>query len=377
MLVASILAHVRADNACRIFGLIAYGFTFVHPNPHDFSLIDLTISYPLKKDTVPIWAAGLAAGAAPAVIIFVVCFVFVPGRTFARDLSASKKLKLKLWELHAGWLGLAMSLATAVMFTQGLKLFGKPRPNCLARCQPDLARINDYSTGHYVGDDFTQVWRLVDISICTQEDKAVLYDGFQSWPSGHSSTSWSGLLYITLWLCAKFAVVLPYLPSQRTAYDPSESVMSTSSHAHSPSTSNAPLQASYKKTDNRTNAPIRHRDEAAAPPLWTLVFIILPVGTAAYIACSRYMDYAHHGFDIISGSVLGAVCAYVSFRWYHLPIGRGSGWSWGPRSQSRAYIVGVGQSGYVEEKSRSELQEAELGLIGREDSTAYQGASHE
>lgn len=154
-----------------------------------------------------------------------------------------------------------------------------------------------------------------------------------------SLAAWSGLLYLTLYLCAKFAVVLPYLPSSRQ----------TPNDGRTPSsvTGSSLSQSAYKKSD--VLSPIRHRDEAAAPPVYMLLFIIVPIGGAVYICLSRYMDYAHHGFDILSGSILGAVCAYVSFRWYHLPIGRGSGWSWGPRSSDRAFAIGVGECGYVDE----------------------------
>lgn len=140
---------------------------------------------------MPIWVVGVVAGVVPAAIILAVSLVVVPGRSFARGKTASQLLRLKLWEWHAGWLGLAMSLATAVMFTQGLKLFGKPRPNCLSRCKPDISRVQDHYTGHYAGDYNPGVglaWALVDISICTETDEHTLFDGFQSWPSGHSSS---------------------------------------------------------------------------------------------------------------------------------------------------------------------------------------------
>jgi hypothetical protein len=30
-----------------------------------------------------------------------------------------------------------------------------------------------------------------------------------------------------------------------------------------------------------------------------------------------------------------------------MPISRGAGWSWGPRSRDRAFVIGVGRGGYV------------------------------
>jgi hypothetical protein len=66
-----------------------------------------------------------------------------------------------------------------------------------------------------------------------------------------------------------------------------------------------------------------------------------------YIAASRYSDFRHHGFDVLSGSILGTFTAFAAFRYYHLPLSRGAGWSWGPRSRSRAFWAGVGTGSYV------------------------------
>jgi hypothetical protein len=41
------------------------------------------------------------------------------------------------------------------------------------------------------------------------------------------------------------------------------------------------------------------------------------------------------------------VTAIFAFRWYHLPISQGAGWSWGPRSRERAFWAGVGVGTYV------------------------------
>jgi membrane-associated phospholipid phosphatase len=76
----------------------------------------------------------------------------------------------------------------AFFFTQGMKnLFGKPRPDLLARCQPDVSNIAAYSVGAYARGS-SQDWVLVSSSICEQTDKDFLDDGFRSFPSGHSSS---------------------------------------------------------------------------------------------------------------------------------------------------------------------------------------------
>ena len=55
----------------------------------------------------------------------------------------------------------------------------------------------------------------------------------------------------------------------------------------------------------------------------------------------------HHGFDIISGAILGIASAWLGFRWYHMPISRGGGWAWAPRSYDRAFFKGFGVLTYV------------------------------
>ena len=84
-------------------------------------------------------------------------------------------------------MGLALSLALAFFFTQGMKnLFGKPRPDLLARCQPDIAHAADHAISTF-GREFNAQWMLVSSTICKTKDKSLLDDGFRSFPSGHAS----------------------------------------------------------------------------------------------------------------------------------------------------------------------------------------------
>jgi hypothetical protein len=89
------------------------------------------------------------------------------------------------------------------------------------------------------------------------------------------------------------------------------------------------------------------RNQAAAPPVYLILLPMIPVCTAIYIVASRFFQFYHHGFDVISGSLIGIISAWFSFRWYHLPVTRGAGWSWGARSRDRAWGVGVGRGTYV------------------------------
>lgn len=89
------------------------------------------------------------------------------------------------------------------------------------------------------------------------------------------------------------------------------------------------------------------RRQAAAPPVYLLVIAMLPFFASVFIASSRWFDFRHHGFDILFGFLIGVVCAFFSFRWYHLPISRGAGWAFGPRSSDKAWWAGVGSLSYA------------------------------
>lgn len=94
------------------------------------------------------------------------------------------------------------------------------------------------------------------------------------------------------------------------------------------------------------------RRQAAAPPLYLLAIAVIPFFASVYIAGSRWWDYRHHAFDIIFGYLIGFVGAVFSFHYYHLPISRGAGWAWGPRSHDKAFWAGVGSYSYATDHVR-------------------------
>jgi membrane-associated phospholipid phosphatase len=257
-------------------------------------------------------------------------------------------------------------------------MFGKPRPvskpkqratgphrslseslanvcsqNMLAHCLPDLNRIAEYYVGGY-GQPISDRWVLVDYHICTQTDLEFMDDGFRSFPSGHSSWSWAGLLYLTLFLCSKFAIAIPHLPLTLPASSPRPQ-QPENDHELLPLHANRARGESMdtkREFDDAgpatvTADPLSLRNAAAAPPNYLIIPALTPVAVAVWICSTRYAEFYHFGFDIISGSLIGIVSAWLSFRWYHLPISRGQGWAWGARSRHRAFAIGVGTGGYV------------------------------
>ena len=127
---------------------------------------------------------------APAILIFLISWIIVPA---SASLNGNGKppvaqyIRRKFWEWNAGWMGLALAIASAWTATQGLKvLVGKPRPDLLARCNPDLSRIAEFTIGG-LGDQVRGAATLVSWGICRDQSNSLRIDGFASFPSGHSS----------------------------------------------------------------------------------------------------------------------------------------------------------------------------------------------
>jgi hypothetical protein len=142
---------------------------------------------------------------------------------------------------------------------------GKPRPDLIDRCQPSVTSD-------------PQPFGLSNSTICKQTDKNLLNDGFMSFPSGHSSTSFSGLFYLSLYLAGKLHIL-----------------------------------------DTKGE-------------VWRVLIVTIPTIGAGLIAVSRIMDARHHPFDVISGSLLGILVAWGSYRQY---FPRLSEW----RAKGRAYPI--------------------------------------
>ncbi|KAF8522303.1 PAP2-domain-containing protein [Hysterangium stoloniferum] len=96
------------------------------------------------------------------------------------------------WDLHTSWLGVLLSLAITGSITNIVKVtVGRPRPDCIDRCQPEA------------GASDNPVFGLVNATICTQTDNTILKDGFRSFPSGHSSLSFAGLGFLFFYAAGK------------------------------------------------------------------------------------------------------------------------------------------------------------------------------
>ena len=156
-------------------------------------------------------------------------------------------------ELTRAVLGLWTALALTFFLTNCVKLMiGRPRPNFAARCWPD---------GHVVG--------LPGVPSCTGDPHAAK-ESRKSFPSGHSSLSFSGMGFLSLHLGARLQ---PWAEA--------------------------------------TNAP------------WRLLSTIAPLLVAGFVALTRVKDYWHHPTDVMAGTALGLACACAAFAQHGGALGGG------------------------------------------------------
>ena len=236
--------------------------------------------------------------------------------------------------MNASLLGLGVSLATSTIVFTGVKnLSGKPRPDFLARCDPDLEQITTHTVGGY-GQTISNLWVMVDGGICKQPDKNFLNDGFRSFPSGYATSeaasmkhcmlltlyvvAFAGLWYLSLYLAARFDVVPP----------PATKFLQRRDRAQQNDEAGEPLMQSVEREDNGLS---RIDKSPAAPPAYLLPLPYVPLGLAIFIAGTRYFDFRNHGFDVLAGSAVGTTTAWFGFRLYQPPLASHMREPWVPR----------------------------------------------
>lgn len=235
-----------------------------------FSLDDLRISFPHAEiERVPISQSALPLPPSPSAqlttlpphpgldLLYVVLLpiLFLTAyNTIARAPSHTH---------HVTLLGLSISLALTVVLTDLIKnSVGRPRPDLLARCLPLPTAPHN---------------TLVTIDVCTQTNHHRLHDGWRSFPSGHSSFSFAGLGYVSLFLAGQMRVF-----------------------AHGPN----------------TNTAGEHTEKLVRGDLVRSLVCLGPLLGALMIAISRCQDYRHDVYDVCVGSLLGYTVTYWSYRRY-------------------------------------------------------------
>lgn len=153
-------------------------------------------------------------------------------------------------------LGLLYSLATGTCFQVILKKsVGGLRPHFLSVCKPVIP-------AGVVGEGFNGIMYSVD-DVCTGKPHEIT-NALQSFPSGHSEIAFAGLGYLALYLF--------------------------------------------------THLGIGDRSRASQAGFWRMIFVIVPILFATYIACTLVLGYHHHAHDCFFGAAVGIMTALMGFR---------------------------------------------------------------
>uniref|UniRef100_A0A0D3ES77 Phosphatidic acid phosphatase type 2/haloperoxidase domain-containing protein n=1 Tax=Oryza barthii TaxID=65489 RepID=A0A0D3ES77_9ORYZ len=130
--------------------------------------------YPMKRNTVPIWAVPIVAVIGPMIVFTVVYF-----------------RRRNVYDLHHAVLGILFSVLITGVLTDAIKdAVGRPRPNFFWRCFPDgIAVFDNVTTG-----------------VICHGDASVIKEGHKSFPSGHTSWSFAGLGFLSWYLAGKITV---------------------------------------------------------------------------------------------------------------------------------------------------------------------------
>lgn len=172
---------------------------------------------------------------------FILCSIFSN-----QTLSSTRKL----WDIFIGLMVLCGSMSVQLMIVCTLKnICGLPRPDLISRCEPDF------------NIDIPQ-GQLSTIDICTTSNLLHLQEAFRTFPSGHSSTVFCGMVLSSLNISAKLQVF-----DQRGI--------------------------SFK----------------------TLLAII-PIMIACFVSCTRISDNRHFLRDVIGGLLIGILTAIIFYIQY-------------------------------------------------------------
>ncbi|KAL4924194.1 phosphatase PAP2 family protein [Aspergillus undulatus] len=210
---------------------------FVTPFHRMFALDNQAIQYPFATvERVPVLWSIFYAGVIPLLILLIWAAILRP---------SPHKVQVTI-------LGFLTALMLTSLLTDIIKnAVGRPRPDLISRCQPRKG---------------TPQSMLVMWTVCTQPNEHILQEGWRSFPSGHSSFSFAGLGYLSLFFSGQMHVFRP-------------------------------------RTD-----------------LCRCLLVLIPIICALMVAISRLEDYRHDVYDVTSGTILGSVTAHFCYRRYFPPL---------------------------------------------------------
>ncbi|RYO84136.1 hypothetical protein DL766_001848 [Monosporascus sp. MC13-8B] len=243
-------------------------------------------AYPYRQQIIAPWLDAFLGAAIPIVVI----------------LLAQIRIR-SFWDVNNGIIGLAYGLLTSVFFVVMIKLLvGGLRPHFYDVCKPDptLASQAHHNTTGLNGVGYQNY--MYTSEICTVDHDQRLWNALESFPSGHSSTIFAGMVFLYLYLNAKLKVFSNYHPS-----------------------------------------------------MWKLVVLYLPILFACIIAGLLTVDRSHNWYDIVAGAVIGIVIGFSAYRMVyasiwdyhtnHIPLNRNSAFLWSEGCEGSGMVF-TGKAGW-------------------------------
>ncbi|KAH7571101.1 hypothetical protein JRO89_XS05G0253700 [Xanthoceras sorbifolium] len=239
------------------------------------------LKYPFKDNTVPGWAVPIYAVLLP-ILVFVLIYV----------------RRRCIFDLHHAILGLLYAVLITMVITEAIKVAtGRPRPDFFWRCFPDGV------------DNFTGPWGDV---VCHGKASDIK-EGHKSFPSGHTSGSFAGLGFLSLYLSGKL-----------------------------------------KAFDGKGHVA-------------KVCLVLLPLLVASLVGVSRVSDYWHHWQDVFAGGLIGLVVACISYLQFFPPPHNNDGW--GPYAYFQAREESNGNTNMGHSMNPLHVQIRETHVVNQQQTT--------
>lgn len=211
---------------------------FVHPNTWylaDGWMNSTIYSYPRIDPTFPTWSLFIVGSCETLIVLIVRLLMMIVDMIFAKKNKIHKLFDL-LGDLHHFYLSVVIAMAICLVVTNSIKvLVGSPRPNYMELCNPDIN------------------------GIC-QETKEDVFKRIRSFPSGHSSSSFTFLGAFSWYLIGKFGI----------------------------------FQKNGKSVIK-------------------LIIALLPMVLSMWIAISRIYEYWHRTIDVTAGILIGIASSLIGY----------------------------------------------------------------
>ncbi|KAK2731668.1 pap2 superfamily protein [Colletotrichum kahawae] len=243
-------------------GAIALGVFRAHPPAHRLFPVTFVngevvypqFAYPAIPQYIPSHAAT-ALGVGVPILVILLCQIRI--RSF--------------WDINNGIIGLLNAQLGSAVFQVMIKwLIGGLRPNFLEVCKPDISKASQPG-GNGTGLDGTGYGGIMyTYDICTTEMGGSLSNALESFPSGHTTSMFAGMVYLYLYLNAKLKVWSNYHPS-----------------------------------------------------MWKLILTYAPILGATLVGGSLTVDQSHNWYDILAGGLIGTMFGFSSYRMVYASI-----WDW-------------------------------------------------